>query len=163
MEGGRHTSCAKGPITNQRCVLWLLTELPWGNLHHGTGRPPHGKDNHGTPRQNGYVTHGMEAGVQRKRWNSPSTMLPVIHHSGNGSSTTSNGPGKRTLLVKLDLESAYRMVPVHPDDRRLLGIETPTDGAGMDGCRDTGQKSYRIGSALLSPSCSPHNVVHSPI
>ena len=31
--------------------------------------------------------------------------------------------GKGTLLAKLDLESAYRMVPVHPDDRRLLGME----------------------------------------
>jgi len=31
-------------------------------------------------------------------------------------------PGKGTLLAKLDLEIAYRMVPVHPDDRRLLSM-----------------------------------------
>lgn len=31
--------------------------------------------------------------------------------------------GKGTLLAKLDLKSAYRMVPVHPDDRHLLGME----------------------------------------
>ena len=31
------------------------------------------------------------------------------------------GLGKGTMLAKLDLESAYRIVPVHPDDRRLLG------------------------------------------
>ena len=31
--------------------------------------------------------------------------------------------GKGTLLAKLDLESAYRIIPVHPDDRQLLGME----------------------------------------
>ena len=31
--------------------------------------------------------------------------------------------GKGTLLAKLDLKSAYQMVPVHPDDRHLLGME----------------------------------------
>ena len=30
------------------------------------------------------------------------------------------GPG--ALLAKLDIESAYRIIPVHPDDRPLLGI-----------------------------------------
>ncbi len=30
--------------------------------------------------------------------------------------------GHRTQLVKVDLKSAYRLVPVHPDDRHLLGI-----------------------------------------
>ena len=27
------------------------------------------------------------------------------------------------LIAKLDIESAYRIVPVHPDDRSLLGIQ----------------------------------------
>ena len=31
--------------------------------------------------------------------------------------------GRGTQLAKLDLESAYRMVPVHPEDRHLLGME----------------------------------------
>ena len=31
--------------------------------------------------------------------------------------------GKGCLLAKLDLESAYRMVPVHPEDRLLLGMK----------------------------------------
>ena len=31
--------------------------------------------------------------------------------------------GKGTLLAKLDLESAYCILPVHPDDRPLLGME----------------------------------------
>ena len=30
--------------------------------------------------------------------------------------------GHRTHLVKVDLKSVYRLVPVHPDDRHLLGI-----------------------------------------
>ena len=30
---------------------------------------------------------------------------------------------KGTVLAKLDLESAYRIIPVHPDDRLLLGME----------------------------------------
>ena len=30
--------------------------------------------------------------------------------------------GKGALLAKLDLKKAYRMVPVHPDDRWLLGV-----------------------------------------
>lgn len=32
------------------------------------------------------------------------------------------GTGRGALLAKLDLESAYRMIPVHPDDRHLLGM-----------------------------------------
>ena len=31
--------------------------------------------------------------------------------------------GMRTELVKLDLKNAYRIVPVHPDDHHLLGIQ----------------------------------------
>ena len=30
--------------------------------------------------------------------------------------------GKGALLAKLDIESAYRLIPVHPDDRLLLGM-----------------------------------------
>ena len=31
--------------------------------------------------------------------------------------------GKETLLAKVDIESAFRNIPVHPDDRHLLGIQ----------------------------------------
>lgn len=31
--------------------------------------------------------------------------------------------GRGTLLAKIDIKQAYRMVPVHPDDRRLLGMK----------------------------------------
>lgn len=30
--------------------------------------------------------------------------------------------GAGALLAKLDIRSAYRMIPVHPDDRSLLGM-----------------------------------------
>ena len=31
--------------------------------------------------------------------------------------------GRRAQLAKLDVESAYRIVPIHPEDRQLLGME----------------------------------------
>ena len=31
--------------------------------------------------------------------------------------------GRDALLAKLDLREAYRVVPVHPQDRPLLGVE----------------------------------------
>lgn len=31
--------------------------------------------------------------------------------------------GKGALLAKMDLESAYRIIPVHPSDRHLIGME----------------------------------------
>ena len=33
------------------------------------------------------------------------------------------GAGRGALMAKFDLKSAYRHVPVHPDDRWLLGME----------------------------------------
>ena len=31
--------------------------------------------------------------------------------------------GRGTLMAKMDIESAYRMVPVHPSDRLMLGMQ----------------------------------------
>jgi len=31
--------------------------------------------------------------------------------------------GRGTMLAKFDMESAYRIIPVHPEDRPLLGME----------------------------------------
>ena len=39
--------------------------------------------------------------------------------------------GRGALLAKFDLESAYRLVPVHPQDRLLLGVKW--EGATLDG------------------------------
>ena len=30
--------------------------------------------------------------------------------------------GRGALLAKMDIQQAYRMVPVHPDNRALLGM-----------------------------------------
>ena len=30
--------------------------------------------------------------------------------------------GRGTVLAKFDVEGAFRTIPVHPDDRRLLGM-----------------------------------------
>lgn len=48
--------------------------------------------------------------------------------------------GKGALLAKLDIKSAYHLVPVHPQDRPLLGIEwrgkiDMQAGAGCHGYR----------------------------
>ena len=31
--------------------------------------------------------------------------------------------GRGAVLAKLDVKAAYRLIPVHPDNRRLLGFE----------------------------------------
>ena len=31
--------------------------------------------------------------------------------------------GRGTLMAKMDIKEAYRMVPVHPEDRLLLGMK----------------------------------------
>ena len=51
--------------------------------------------------------------------------------------------GKGTLLAKLDIKSAYRVIPVHPDDCCLLGFEW--QGAHfIDGMRLFGLRSAPI-------------------
>ena len=30
--------------------------------------------------------------------------------------------GRNALMAKLDIKEAYRIVPIHPDDRRFLGV-----------------------------------------
>lgn len=45
-------------------------------------------------------------------------MLTNVHQSGRHSTAL----GKGFLLAKIDIESAFRNIPVHPDDRHLLGM-----------------------------------------
>ena len=56
--------------------------------------------------------------------------------------------GKGTLLAKFDLESAYRILPVHPDDRPLLGMEWK-DQIYVDVALPFGLRSAPIGSEDL--------------
>ena len=61
--------------------------------------------------------------------------------------------GKGTKLAKLDLESAYRMVPVHPQDRHLLGMrwdgEVYVDSALPFGLRSAPKIFTAVADGLL--------------
>ena len=48
--------------------------------------------------------------------------------------------GRGTLLAKLDVQAAYRLVPVHPDDRPLLGVKWG-DACYFDGMLPFGLRS----------------------
>lgn len=48
--------------------------------------------------------------------------------------------GRGTLLAKMDLKSAYRMIPVHPEDRWLLGMKW-RDQTYVDTCLPFGLRS----------------------
>ena len=60
--------------------------------------------------------------------------------------------GPRTMLAKLDLKEAYRMVPVHPQDRVLLGMhwkgETYVDAALPFGLRSAPKIFSALADAL---------------
>ena len=48
--------------------------------------------------------------------------------------------GKGTLLVKLDIQAAYYLVPIHPDNRPLLGVKWG-DACCFDGMFPYGLRS----------------------
>ena len=48
--------------------------------------------------------------------------------------------GKGILLAKIDIQSAFRLLPVHPKDRHLLGMSW-TDGIYIDTCLPFGLRS----------------------
>ena len=48
--------------------------------------------------------------------------------------------GRGTQLVKMDIKQAYWLVPVHPDDERLLGIQWQ-EIVYMDKCLPFGLRS----------------------
>jgi hypothetical protein len=60
----------------------------------------------------GSVNDGVDPILCSLSYKTVDDAVRVILHKGRG-----------TLLAKLDLESAYRILPVHPDDRPLLGME----------------------------------------
>ena len=57
------------------------------------------------------VNDGIERELCSLRYTSVDEAVQQVVKRGNG-----------TLLAKFDVESAYRNVPVHPDDRPLLGM-----------------------------------------
>ena len=61
--------------------------------------------------------------------------------------------GKGTLLAKIDIKSAYRVVPVHPEDRPLLGMKfqgrTYADATLPFGVRSAPKIFNAVADALL--------------
>ena len=57
------------------------------------------------------VNDGIPPGLCSLKYSSVDDALPFIRRLGHG-----------TLLIKVDLKSAYRMVPIHTQDRHLFGI-----------------------------------------
>ena len=127
---------ALSEIWNQpsRTPRWSENTLPWranwndqGTLRYGSSwchcqllcshpqTTPTGK----------MVTHcGFVApkGVQRQWQYSTKSVLTVIHI--NWWSSVNDPPKRiRTMLAKLDLQSPYRIIPVHPQDCHLLGMQ----------------------------------------
>ena len=62
--------------------------------------------------KNGSINWGIDPGLCSLAYRSVDDAVREIRDRGRG-----------TLLAKLDIESAYRIIPVHPDDRQLLGME----------------------------------------
>ena len=60
----------------------------------------------------GSINNGVDPILYSLSYKIVDDAVRVILHKGRG-----------TLLAKLDLESAYRILPVHLDDRSLLGME----------------------------------------
>ena len=74
------------------------------------------------------------------------------------------GLGSGALLAKIDIESAYRLVPVHPDDRPLLGMiwkgQLYVDGALPFGLRSAPKLFSAVADALLWVM-GRHGVAHA--
>ena len=62
--------------------------------------------------EKGSINAGLDPTVCSLEYASVDDAVDIIWQMGRG-----------TVLAKVDLESAYRMVPIHPDDRPLLGME----------------------------------------
>ena len=62
--------------------------------------------------QNGSVNNGISKEISSLSYISVDWVAEQVVRLGRG-----------TLLAKLDIQSAYRIVPVHPDDRCLLGVK----------------------------------------
>ena len=54
--------------------------------------------------------------------------------------------GKGTLLGKMDVKEAFRLVPVHPSDRLLLGMVWKGDLYNQ-------RQEFALGAALSTPPC----------
>ena len=58
------------------------------------------------------INHGISSDVASLQYTSVDDLAALVKSKGEGS-----------YLVKADIQEAYRMVPVHPEDQHLLGVE----------------------------------------
>ena len=59
---------------------------------------------------------------ERERWNRQKYLFTIIHSVNNVARQVVE-LSRGTQLAKMDIKSAYRLVPVHPQDRLLLGMQ----------------------------------------
>lgn len=89
-----------------------------------------------------------------------SLSYPTVHEAASIACSI----GKGTLLAKMDLKSAYRTIPVHPDDRRLLCVkwngETFIDGAHPFGLRSAPKIFTAVADTLMESSGAIPYVIH---
>ncbi|KAL5514949.1 hypothetical protein EMCRGX_G000044 [Ephydatia muelleri] len=58
--------------------------------------------------------------AERERRNRPQSLLVALHLCREDVATVAAQLGRGALLAKIDIKSAYRLIPVHPKDRWLL-------------------------------------------
>ena len=72
--------------------------------------------------------------------------------------------GKGSLLVKIDLKDAYRMIPVHPDDYHLLGVtwagQTYVDRALPFGLRSAPKNFFTAFADLIAWILHQHGIAY---
>ena len=68
--------------------------------------------------------------------------------------------GRGTMLAKIDLKDAYRIVPVHPDDYHLIGV-TWNGHAYLDRALPFGLRSaLKIFSAIADLVLHQNGIAH---
>ena len=95
------------PLSDPRCQVSLFGVIPKGNR---TGKWRLIVDL--SSPESGSVNEGISQQLCTLTYVSVDDIAAKILELGRG-----------TMLAKLDIQSAYRLVPVHPDDRPLLGMK----------------------------------------
>ena len=92
------------------------------------------------------------------------TLCSVSYASVDDAVRCIMGLGGRALMAKFDIASAYRIIPVHPEDRLLLGMtwrgDLLVDGALPFGLRSAPKLFTALADALLW-IMGQHGVVHA--
>ena len=86
----------------------MCTSTGWGWSRKGT--PPGNGGDLSHP-EGASVNEGIRLGLCTLKYTSVEPVASAARRLSQG-----------TLLAKLDIKSAYRLVPVHPSDRLLLGV-----------------------------------------